>query len=88
MHFYQVKVVPSHTKQMNLSNVCARWRAEFLNKKAVSRYSVYRDSEKENVYSVVGEWKTHQAMQKHFQTHNSKCQSAPPGYLVRHSNLT
>ena len=31
-------------------------------------YSVYRDFEKENTYSVVGEWKTRKAMEKHFQT--------------------
>jgi quinol monooxygenase YgiN len=31
-------------------------------------YSVYRDSEKENTYSVVGEWKTRPAMEKHFRT--------------------
>ena len=31
-------------------------------------YSLYRDSEKENTYSVVGEWKTRQAMEKHFKT--------------------
>ena len=30
---------------------------------------MYRDSEKENTYCLVGEWKTRQAMQKHFQTH-------------------
>jgi quinol monooxygenase YgiN len=29
-------------------------------------YTVYRDSEKENTYSVIGEWKTRQAMDKHF----------------------
>jgi len=33
-------------------------------------YSVYRDTEKENTYSLVGEWKTRQAMEKHFQTHD------------------
>ena len=33
-------------------------------------HSVYRDSEKENIYSVVGEWKTRPAMEKHFQTHD------------------
>ncbi len=33
-------------------------------------YSVYRDSERENTYSLVGEWKTRQAMEKHFQTHD------------------
>jgi quinol monooxygenase YgiN len=31
-------------------------------------YSVYRDFEKENTYSLVGEWKTRQAMEKHFKT--------------------
>jgi quinol monooxygenase YgiN len=31
-------------------------------------YSVYQNFEKKNVYSVVGEWKTRQAMEKHFQT--------------------
>jgi quinol monooxygenase YgiN len=29
---------------------------------------VYRDSEKENSYYIVGEWKTRQAMEKHFKT--------------------
>jgi len=29
---------------------------------------VYRDSEKENTFILVGEWKTRQAMEKHFQT--------------------
>jgi quinol monooxygenase YgiN len=31
-------------------------------------YNVYRDSEKENSYYIVGEWKTRQAMEKHFKT--------------------
>ena len=31
-------------------------------------FSVYRDSEKENTFILVGEWKTRQAMEKHFQT--------------------
>ena len=30
--------------------------------------SLYRDSEKENTYILVGEWKTRKAMEKHFQT--------------------
>lgn len=32
------------------------------------RFNLYRDSEKENSYIVIGEWKTHQAMEQHFQT--------------------
>ena len=31
---------------------------------------MYRDFEKENTYSVIGEWKTRQAMEKHFKTHD------------------
>ncbi len=33
-------------------------------------FSMYRDSDKENAYLVVGEWKTRQAIEKHFQTQN------------------
>ena len=32
-------------------------------------FSVYQDSYKENTYLVVGEWKTRQDIEKHFQTH-------------------
>ena len=31
-------------------------------------YSVYQDFEKENTYCMVGEWKTHQALEQYFQT--------------------
>ena len=33
-------------------------------------YSVYRDSENDNTYSLFGKWKTRQAMEKHFHTHD------------------
>jgi quinol monooxygenase YgiN len=36
--------------------------------KGCLNYSVYRDSEKENTFSVIGEWKTRPAMEKHFKT--------------------
>ena len=29
-------------------------------------FSLYRDLEKKDVYSVIGEWKTRQAMERHF----------------------
>jgi quinol monooxygenase YgiN len=32
-------------------------------------FNLYRDSEKENSYIVIGEWKTRQAMEQHFKTH-------------------
>jgi len=31
-------------------------------------FSLYRDSEREDMYIVVGEWKKRQAMEKHFKT--------------------
>ena len=33
-------------------------------------FNMYRDSERDNTYIVVGEWKTRQAMEKHFKTHD------------------
>ena len=35
-------------------------------------FSVYQDSEKERTYSLMGEWKTHKALEKHFQTREYK----------------
>ena len=32
--------------------------------------SLYRDSDKENTVSVIGKWRTRQAMEKHFKTQN------------------
>ena len=31
-------------------------------------YSLYQDHENENTFTVVGEWKTRKAMEKHFKT--------------------
>jgi quinol monooxygenase YgiN len=31
---------------------------------------MYRDSEKENTFSVIGKWRTRPAMEKHFKTQN------------------
>ena len=53
---------------MNLSKVCARLRAKSVKKKAVLATALYRDFEKENTYSVIGEWRTRPAMEKHFKT--------------------
>ena len=53
-----------------MPKVCARLLAEFAKKKAVLAYSVFRDFEKENTYSVVGEWKARKAMETHFKTLN------------------
>jgi quinol monooxygenase YgiN len=70
MHSYQIKIVikPYKTDEF-VDNLCSLSRG-FRKEKGCLGYSVYRDSEKENTYSVVGEWKSRQAMDKHFQTQN------------------
>lgn len=37
--------------------------------KGCQDFRVYRDTGKENTYAVVGEWKSREAMEKHFKTH-------------------
>jgi quinol monooxygenase YgiN len=48
----------------NLCTLSRRFRFE----KDCFSYRAYQDSERENTYSLVGEWKTRQAMEKHFKT--------------------
>lgn len=36
--------------------------------KGCQDFRVYKDTGEENTYAVVGEWKTREAMQKHFKT--------------------
>jgi quinol monooxygenase YgiN len=44
-------------------------------------YSVYQDSETESIFIVVGEWKTRQAMEKHFRTHDFEVLIGATGVL-------
>jgi quinol monooxygenase YgiN len=45
---------------------------EIRKKRGCLRYNLYKNSEKENEYTVVGEWKSRQAMEAHFQTEDYK----------------
>ncbi len=42
----------------------------FRKEKGCVDFGVYHDSEMSNTYILVGEWKTRQAMKKHFKSHN------------------
>jgi quinol monooxygenase YgiN len=66
--FYQIKIVikPYKTDEFVIS--MRSFSRKIRKEKGCLGYSVYRDSEKENTYSVVGEWQTRQAMEKHFRT--------------------
>jgi quinol monooxygenase YgiN len=68
--FYQAKIVVKEYKTDEFTE-CVRFLLPvFRKEKGCLEYSLCRDIEKENTYSVVGEWKTRKAMEKHFQTHD------------------
>ena len=68
MRFYQIKIVVKQYKTDEFVKSMRSFSRKIRQEKGCLGYSLYRDSEKENTYSVVGEWKTPQAMKKHFQT--------------------
>jgi quinol monooxygenase YgiN len=66
--FYQIKIAIKQYKADEFVDHLGALSRKIRKEKGCLGYSVYRDSEKENTYSVVGEWKTRQAMEKHFKT--------------------
>jgi quinol monooxygenase YgiN len=66
--FYQAKMVVKEYKTDEFIGCLRALLPEFRKEKGGLDYSLWRDIEKENTYSVVGEWKTRKAMEKHFQT--------------------
>ena len=67
---YQLKIEIKPYKSDEFVNSMRSFSHRIRKEKGCLGYSVYRDSEKENTYCLVGEWKTRQAMEKHFRTHN------------------
>ena len=70
MHIYQIKIEIKPYKSDEFTKSMRSFLPKIRKQKGCLGYSVYRDSERENIYSLVGEWKTRQAMEKHFQTHD------------------
>jgi len=68
--FYQIKIVIKQYKTDEFVESMRSFSRKIRQEKDCLGYSLYRDSEKENTYSVVGEWKTRPAMEKHFKTQN------------------
>jgi quinol monooxygenase YgiN len=66
--FYHAKIVVKKYKTDEFIGCIRALLPEFHKEKGCLEYSLYRDIEKENTYSVVAEWKTRQAMEKHFKT--------------------
>jgi quinol monooxygenase YgiN len=67
--FYQIKIVVKPYKTDEFVKSMHSFSRRIRKEKGCLGYSVYRDFEKENTYSVIGEWKTRPAMEKHFKTH-------------------
>ncbi len=70
MLVYQIKIEIKPYKSDEFENSIRYLSRSIRKEKGSLGYSVYRDFDKENTYSMVGEWKTRQAMEKHFQNHN------------------
>ena len=70
MLFYQIKIVLKQYKTDEFVKSMSSFARKIRKEKGCLAYSVYRDSEMENTYSVGGEWKTRSAMEKHFKTQN------------------
>ena len=70
MLFYQIKIVIKQYKTDEFVKSMRSFSRKIREEKGCLGYSLYRDSEKENTFSVVGEWKTRPAMEKHFKTQN------------------
>ena len=68
--FYQAKIVIKEYKTDEFIECVRSLLPGFRKEKGCLAYSLCRDIEKENTYSVVGDWKTRKAMEKHFQTHD------------------
>jgi len=68
MLFYHIKIVVKQFKTDEFIKSIRSFARRIRKEKGCLGYSVYRDFEKENTYSVVGEWKTRQAMETHFKT--------------------
>ena len=65
---YRLKIEVKPYKPDEFINSMRSLSRSIRRQKGCLDFSVYRDSDKENTYIVVGEWKTRQAMEKHFQT--------------------
>ena len=70
MLFYQINVEIKKYKTDEFVQSMRSSSRKIRKEKGCLGYNVYRDSDKDNTYSLVGEWKTRPAMEKHFKTQN------------------
>jgi len=68
MLIYQLKIKVKPYKPDEFVNSILSYLSKVRKARGCLGFSVYQDFEKENEYIVVGEWKTRQALEKHFKT--------------------
>jgi quinol monooxygenase YgiN len=66
MAFYQLRIVVAENKFDELIESLFFLSNGIRREDGCLNFSLFRDLEKKDVYSVVGEWKTRRAMEKHF----------------------
>jgi len=66
LFLYQMKLSIKKNKLDEFIECLLSLLDEFRKEKGCLDFSLYRNIEKENIYTVVGEWRTRQAMEKHF----------------------
>ena len=67
---YQIKIEIKPYKTDEFVKSMRSFSRRIRKEKGCLGFSVYRDHKNENTYSLVGEWKTRQAMEKHFKTND------------------
>lgn len=66
MYFYHIKLIVKQNKFDEFVESLLSLSDEFRKKEACRDFCFYRGVEKKNTYSVVVEWETRNAMEKHF----------------------
>ena len=66
---YQLKIEIKQNKLDEFAKSMHSFLPNICSQKGCLDFRVFQDTEMENSHIVVGEWKTHQAMEKHFKTH-------------------
>ena len=66
MAFYQLRIVVAEKKFDEFIDSLLSLSSGIRKEQGCLDFSLYRDLEKNDVYRVIGEWKTRQAMEKHF----------------------
>jgi quinol monooxygenase YgiN len=68
--FYQIKIEIKKYKTDEFVKSMRSFSRKIRKENGCLDCSLYRDSEKENSFSVIGRWRTRHAMEKHFKTQN------------------